>query len=218
MGDFGRIERKFHSHAKVKECSLAAIGLWTLCNAWSRDKRTAGFIPNDCLILDDHGVEVNELVQSGLWDSVPGGYHYHDYQDWNGDVNAGSLADRLVATLADHPTVVQQKLRDKIVELLEDGQKPEHIESALKVWAERPNNSPNFLPFLVSDAIRRGSKSELLELLRDCYRSCDVTPLRRHGYWFREPTAPLDIKTPDEMREFMKQAKRKWLAEIQETM
>ena len=218
MAGFGRIDRKFHQHPKVQGVSLSAIGLWTLANAWSRDQRSKGFIPVDCPLLDTADGEVVELCRAGLWDSVPGGYHFHDYEQWNGDACADTVLSRLMATLADHPVVVQDKMREKIVELLEDGQKPVHIEAALKVWAERPANSINFLPYLVSDEIKRASEGEFKQLCRDCWKSGDVTPLRRHGHWFRPPLAPLEIKTVDEMRKFMLAAKRRWIESIQEGM
>lgn len=189
------------------------MGLWTLCNSWCRDNRKAGFIPDDCPLLAGHWGLATELIDAGLWELVEGGIKFHDWEEHNGDVQPGNAAMRIVRdVLGDRfPSLVRTQLTAKVAELLQEGQEASAIKAALKVWCERPNAGVSLLPHLVADAIRRDTSGDLIQLIRDCWISGNVEPLRRYGYWFPIPSAPLSIKTPGEMVEFMKASQRKWL-------
>ena len=216
MGDWGRIHRHLHKHPKVQQVSLEAMGLWTLCNSWSRDNRTAGFIPDDCPLLEGRCHLVTELIDAGLWELVDGGVRFHDWAEHNGDFRPATTAARLVGeVLGDRfPNVVRQQVTGKVAELLEEGQEVASLKGALKMWAERPNANVNLLPHLVADVIRKDRSGDLANLIRDCWVSHDVTPLRKFGHWFPVPSAPRSIKTPDEMVRFMRAEQRKWLEQL----
>jgi len=103
----------------------------------------------------------------------------------------------------------------KVVELMDEGSDVSTLTAALKAWNTRPGVSPSLLPHLVSDALRKRRGNELLQIIRDCWTSGDVTPLRRHGYWFKEPEdIPVGISV-EEMRAFLLRHKRAWLELIQ---
>lgn len=86
---YGRIDDKLHSHPKVIALGthmLAAVGLGTLAQSWSNDALTDGFIPAaqvPRLAGRSVGPLVKALVTAGLWEVVEGGYHIHDWTDWN---------------------------------------------------------------------------------------------------------------------------------------
>lgn len=217
-GVCGLIRQGFHDHPKAKATSLAALGVWALGTEVTRAKRSSGFLSDeDALELarGDRSLLV-ELVVVELWDREPGGYRYHDYGDWNGDIKPKTLAAKIVHEIvpAEHPSAVRQSLQAKVAELLEDGQEARVVEAALKLWLTKPNSSAALLPHLVSDVIRQGGNGELIALLRECYKTADVSPLRRYDYVFTEPDPPIGASV-EETRTFMQKAKRAWLTEIQ---
>lgn len=77
-----KVDDKFHAHEKIVGLSLAAVGLWTLCGTWSADMRRDGFVPKRIVEAKEATSEANELVASGLWDLLPDGYQFHDWQDF----------------------------------------------------------------------------------------------------------------------------------------
>ena len=217
MADHGKIHRHFHKHPKVQRCSLAAIGLWTICNSWTRDNRTAGLVPTHLTDrLDPSGELCIELVCERLWLHDKAGYRFNDYAEHNGDVQPGNTAARLVQeTLGDRfPNAVRTSVSAKVSELLEEGQEVSVIKEGLKLWAARPSAHPNLLPHLVADAIRDHKNVALVKLIKDALGSNDITPLRRYGYWFEYPAAPLNMST-QEVTEFMIAAQREWLIRLQ---
>jgi len=220
MADWGRIHRHLHKHPKVGEAGLAAMGLWTLLISWSRDHRTSGFIPDDCPLLTEHDEETDQLVRSGLLDRVPGGYTFHDWDEHNGDSRPKTTAARLVFDVfgGRYPESVERSLISKVGELLEEGQEKHVITEALKIWGTKPEATVGLLPFLIVDAIRANKNNNLDKLIRDALETNDITPLRRFGYWFEYPSAPLHLKTAGEVTEFMVAAQREWLLRLQKEL
>ena len=86
-----RVDDTFPMNVKSLSCSLNAIGLWTLTGAWSCQQLTDGAIPRSIveafasrlLEANSDGASIaSELVASGLWDETPGGYQFHDWDDY----------------------------------------------------------------------------------------------------------------------------------------
>lgn len=215
MSNWGRIATDFWRHDKATPCSDAAIGVWTRANSWSRDHRTAGFISYEQAGQYDEDC-VLELVTNGLWDRVDGGYLFHNYPKHNGDVGSRSAAARMVFDVlgGKYPEAVVTSLGRKVEELINEGQDPAALKDVVKVWGNTPGAGVALLPFLLVDVIRKRKDNDLLQVIRECYRTNDVTPLRRFGYWFRPPTTPDHIKTTDEMRAYMREAQREWLTDL----
>lgn len=218
MSEFGRIHYRFDQHEKVEKCSHAAIGLWTLCNAKCRRHHTSGFVKDDWVAgFED---EADELCAARLWHPEDGGYRYNNWIKWNGDEQPRTTAARLVQEIIppEHPSLVRQQLAAKVAGLLEEGTETVVLASALKLWLAKPNAGVSLLPHLVSDAVRSRGEGDVTQLLRDCYKSGDVTPLRRHGYWFPEPDdIPDDVKTA-QMSAYMLKAKRAWLTQLKKEL
>lgn len=71
---------------KVLQCSLGAIGLWTICGAWSCQQLTDGFVPTslvEALRSNEASASfASDLLRVGLWEEVEGGYQFHDWSDY----------------------------------------------------------------------------------------------------------------------------------------
>lgn len=78
------VDDKFHSHPKVMVTSPAALGLWVVAGSWSSDYGTDGVVRDDQLsrLLPDAATLAAELVASGLWKRIRGGYEFHDWKQW----------------------------------------------------------------------------------------------------------------------------------------
>lgn len=63
----------------------AAVGLWVRCGAWSANKLTDGFIPDDVLKMFGGRATkqlVALLVESTLWERVEGGIVFRNWMKW----------------------------------------------------------------------------------------------------------------------------------------
>lgn len=215
MPEFGRIDREFWRHPKVEECTLAAIGLWTVANAWCRDNRKSGFVPTTTALQlsRDQGELIGELVTARLWIEVDGGYRFKDWEHWNPDEIATTTAAKLVYRVvpAGHPDAVRQRLAAAVHALItDDGISPGVIEQALGRWLERTNAHVSLLPFLVSDLIRENKVADFREVCATAWRTFDVTPLEQRGHMFVPPTLPAGA-TVQEIRQYIRAAKRNWI-------
>lgn len=92
---WGRISDNMHEHRKVVELTqdalegtglegLAAFGLWSECLSWVRaDYSRVGVVPAGQAVRFGGKFAkqlASLLVQVGLWDEVPGGWRFHDYE------------------------------------------------------------------------------------------------------------------------------------------
>ena len=78
-----KVDDKLHSHPKVLGVPLRAMGLWVLAGAWSADQLTDGFIPRAVLpTLQAKPADARDLVTSGLWLEVDGGWQFHDWLEF----------------------------------------------------------------------------------------------------------------------------------------
>lgn len=212
MSNWGRIAVDFWRNPKAEKCSDAAIGVWTRANSWSRDNRTAGFISYEQAGKYDED-SVLELVDSGLWDRVDGGYFYHNYPKHNGDVGSKTAAARMVNEVLNgrFPDAVEQSLARKVEELLNEGQEPSVLKEAVKTWGDTANAGVGLFPHLVANVIRTGGSGELNTTLREAWKTGDLRPLARFGLVFTPPDIPLDITTTADAKAYMLTHKRAWI-------
>lgn len=93
-----KVDDKFHSHPKVLDAPLKALGLWVKAGAWSSDQLTDGRIPKTALtLLGGTPTDARALVTAGLWEVDGNGWRFHDWADMQpsrGDVEARREAER----------------------------------------------------------------------------------------------------------------------------
>jgi hypothetical protein len=70
-------------HTKTVMAGNAAMGLWVRAGSWSMQTLSDGFIPDAVIsALGTHG-QAEKLVEAGLWDRLPTGYAFHQWDDRN---------------------------------------------------------------------------------------------------------------------------------------
>ena len=222
MSEFGRIDKSFWDHPKVKQAGNAAIGLWAKANAWTRDKRSGGFIPRETALELGTFEEVGALINAGLWLKVFDeqgviGFKFKDYDHWNDDVEpdtqAGNLVRRVIPKA--QPVAIRQQLVRRSAELLKEGIDPEIVERALNIWLTK-GLGPSLLPNLVSEAMSEARRAATLRnTVTECIKTGQVSPLKQFGFIFTPPDAPegLDV---NQRRAFMARAKQQWLNQVRE--
>jgi hypothetical protein len=222
MSDWARLHRDLADHPKFQEASLPAVGLWALGIAKTRQLRSAGRLTHKEALELARGDEslIKELLGVGLWERSGDAYIYHDWLEHNGDHRPRTTAARMVGEVLGerYPAAVAASLAAKVAELLNEGQEVQAIRAALKLWSDQPDAGIGLLPFLVARVIRDNQAGDLRALLRASWKSGDVTPLRRHGYWFTPPDIPPDIKTPDRMQAWMLSQKRLWIKDLEKEL
>lgn len=78
-----RVDDQWHAHGKVVVTSLAARGLWVSAGSWCSRNSPDGKIPPQVLkMFGATKRHANELVSSGLWEKVDGGWRFHDWADY----------------------------------------------------------------------------------------------------------------------------------------
>lgn len=213
------IHKSFYKHPKVERCSLAAIGLWTLAHCWCRDHRKKGLIPTlDAVDLAlGAGDLIAELLHAGLWIEVDGAYLFNDWLEYNPEDSADSVAGELVSKTisADYPDAVRRQITARVSDLLGEGIHPQFIEPALLTWAKREGASVGLLPLLVTDAIKAVTSTNVEPVMRRCWVSGDINPLREFGYFFAAPDPPKHLQSIADIRAFMLKAKREWVEQLQ---
>lgn len=64
-------------------CRADAIALWTFGGCWSSRSLKEGFVPTGVVkSFGFHPEAPSELVRTGLWNEVEGGYRFHDWADY----------------------------------------------------------------------------------------------------------------------------------------
>jgi hypothetical protein len=66
-------------HKKVTTAGNAAMGVWVRAGAWSTSSLTDGFVPTQIARAIGTPQQLTRLVDSGLFERVPGGYQFHDW-------------------------------------------------------------------------------------------------------------------------------------------
>lgn len=83
-----RVDDGFPSHEKVMAlsegpCRGDALALWLFCGCWSSHALRDGFVPTGVVrAFAFHPEAASELVRVGLWLTAKGGYHFHDWADY----------------------------------------------------------------------------------------------------------------------------------------
>lgn len=75
-----KVDDGFWSHEKVIELSAEAGWLWVRAGSYCAHQLTDGLVKAPIVSLLGSTSEVaNQLVEAGLWDSIDGGYEFHDW-------------------------------------------------------------------------------------------------------------------------------------------
>ncbi len=99
---WGKMDDKFHRNRKVKALrrkkgGRTALGVWAYWWSWCLDdSELTGVVPVEELEGED-AKAADLLVEVGLWDIVPEGYRFHDFDEYNPSkqqVEAKREADR----------------------------------------------------------------------------------------------------------------------------
>lgn len=77
-----KVDDGFWSHPKVMTMSPGATSLWVRAGSYSCQHLTDGFIADGLLPVLGSGEAAGELVESGLWSRVPGGFQFHDWSEY----------------------------------------------------------------------------------------------------------------------------------------
>jgi hypothetical protein len=79
-----KVDDNFSDHPKVEDLPDAAVAMWTRGGSWSARHLTDGFVPERKArkLCDDPDRGLKALIDAGLWESVPDGYRFHDWSDY----------------------------------------------------------------------------------------------------------------------------------------
>ena len=79
-----KVDDKLHSHPKVLQVPLRAMGLWVKAGAWCSDHLTDGHVPKAILpVLGGNAGDARALVGAGLWVAHGDGWVFHDWLEQN---------------------------------------------------------------------------------------------------------------------------------------
>jgi len=78
-----RVDDHLYSHPKWIALPKGARALWTAAGSWSAGQLLDGYVPSAALaVLDGTRREAAALVAVGMWVEEPGGWRFHDWQDF----------------------------------------------------------------------------------------------------------------------------------------
>lgn len=84
-----KIDDGFWSHPKVIELSPSAVALWVRAGSYCAGHLTDGEVKRATLrLLAADEADALELVACGLWDEVPSGWAFHDWEDYQPPASA----------------------------------------------------------------------------------------------------------------------------------
>lgn len=91
-----KVDDNFWSHPKTLTLSDEAISAWVKAGSYCGQHLTDGFVPASARTLLGIRKEsaINELVESGLWREVDGGWQFHDWEEYQ--PSRESVEDRRV--------------------------------------------------------------------------------------------------------------------------
>ena len=78
-----RVEDSLAFHHKTMAAGNAAMGMWVRAGAWSMHSLTNGFIPDVMATSLGTQGQAQRLVAAGLWDRLPTGYAFHEWDGRN---------------------------------------------------------------------------------------------------------------------------------------
>ncbi|WP_131104046.1 hypothetical protein [Ornithinimicrobium sufpigmenti] len=77
-----KIDDTLAYHHKVMAAGNPAMGLWVRAGSYCAQQLTDGFVSNDVINTLGTRAQALRLVAAGLWESVPGGFRFHDWTDY----------------------------------------------------------------------------------------------------------------------------------------
>lgn len=66
-------------HMKTVKAGNAAMGLWVRAGSWSMQTLSDGFVPDEIVTQLGTSPQARRLVDVGLWDRLPTGYAFHEW-------------------------------------------------------------------------------------------------------------------------------------------
>lgn len=69
-------------HRKAMAAGNAAMGLWVRAGSYCAQQLTDGYVSHEVLATLGTRSQAARLVSAGLWDAAPGGFRFHDWQDY----------------------------------------------------------------------------------------------------------------------------------------
>lgn len=75
-----KVDDNFCFHPKTILSGNAAIGLWVRAGSWSMQNLTDGWIPVEVARKLGSRASASRLVDAGLWELKPDGYHFHEWE------------------------------------------------------------------------------------------------------------------------------------------
>jgi hypothetical protein len=78
-----KVDDAFWGHPKQTALPPGPVALWVRAGSWSSDQLTDGLVPAHMVtMLGAKKRDAEQLVTAGLWDQVPEGYQFHDWNEW----------------------------------------------------------------------------------------------------------------------------------------
>ena len=78
-----KVDDGFWGHPKQTALPAAPVALWVRAGSWSGSQLTDGFVPAHMVtMLGAKKRDAEQLVAAGLWESVDGGFQFHDWAKW----------------------------------------------------------------------------------------------------------------------------------------
>ncbi len=103
-----KVDDKLHSHPKVEQAGVAAMGLWVIAGSWSADQLTDGVVSVErisrlCGDRRQAHLLARSLVRAGLWVEVEGGFKFHEWHEHQPTAEAVKAEkERKRRNVADH--------------------------------------------------------------------------------------------------------------------
>lgn len=76
-----KVDDTLAMHTKTVEAGNAALGLWVRAGSWSMQTLSDGFIPDAIARQLGTPREAARLVAVGLWERLPSGYAFHQWEE-----------------------------------------------------------------------------------------------------------------------------------------
>lgn len=80
---WAKLDDRFHSHPKVEQASLAAVGLYCKALSYAACYETDGHIPEAWVRKQRNSAAVRQLLELGMWEECPDGCIIRDFLDFN---------------------------------------------------------------------------------------------------------------------------------------
>lgn len=91
-----KVDDTMAHHHKVMAAGNAAMGLWVRAGAYCAQQLTDGHVSHAALATLGTAAQAARLVAAGLWDDAPGGFRFHDWDDYQ-PTKSDVLAERAAA-------------------------------------------------------------------------------------------------------------------------